>query len=115
MLPVTAVHRRQSPLSRPESAHKQRPHIARGIGQTLPRLGMYMLRRLTLHAICACGGQGEEFLTSLEPVVRVLAEEVPNARLDRKALAALSAQLQQFQEDALGIKVPLQSMFGIPP
>lgn len=53
--------------------------------------------------------QGEEFLSSLEPVVRALEAAVPAARLDRKALAALSGQLQQFQEDALGVKVSRQA------
>jgi hypothetical protein len=46
-----------------------------------------------------------EFLSSLDPVVRALEAAVPAARLDSKGLAALSAQLQQFQEDALGVKV----------
>ena len=38
-------------------------------------------------------------------MVKELAAEVAAAKLDRKALAALSAGLQQFQEDALGVNV----------
>ena len=52
--------------------------------------------------------QGADFLSSLEPVVRALEAVAPAARLDCKGLAALSAQLQQFQEDALGVKVSTQ-------
>lgn len=61
--------------------------------------------------------QGEEFLASLAGVVDSLASEVPVARLDRKGLAALSAGLQQFQEDALGVKVtahPLAACLALP-
>lgn len=47
--------------------------------------------------------EGEEFLGSLDPVVGELAVEVAAAKMDRKALATLSAGLQQFQENALGI------------
>lgn len=55
--------------------------------------------------------EGEEFLKTLEPVVRALGEAVPAARLDRKGLAAVSSQLQQFQEDALGVKVGAWPLF----
>lgn len=57
-----------------------------------------------LISFCICG-QGEDFLASLEPVVGELAVEVAAAKLDRKGLAALSAGLQQFQENALGVNV----------
>lgn len=57
--------------------------------------------------------QGEDFLASLAGVVDSLASEVPAARLDRKALAALSAGLQQFQEDALGVKVTAHPLLPV--
>ena len=46
--------------------------------------------------------QGELFLPQLDGVVAQLQADVPDCKLDRKALATLLAQLMQFMEDALG-------------
>lgn len=49
--------------------------------------------------------QSEEYLTRLEPVVRQLKQDIPDAEYTRESLALLILQLLQFQEEALGREV----------
>ena len=45
---------------------------------------------------------------SLDPVIQRLNNDIPQAGYDRRSLAQLVVQLQQFMEVALGIKVRLR-------
>ena len=49
--------------------------------------------------------QDEQYLLKLDPIVAQLAQEVPDAKYDRKSLASLIMQLRQFMEDVMGKNV----------
>lgn len=53
------------------------------------------------------GCQVEEYVAGLEPVAARLQAECPDGKFDAKSLAMFIAQLRQFMEDALGLKVGL--------
>lgn len=57
-----------------------------------------------LRSLCYVS-QAEEYLLSLDPVLQRLGNDIPQAGYDRRSLAQLVVQLQQFMEVALGIKV----------
>ena len=49
--------------------------------------------------------QVDEYVSALEPLADRLRGEAPDANFDAKGLALFIAQLLQFMEDALGLKV----------